>query len=50
MFHYAQINADGRCFAALSTPRAIDDPNMIQVVDDPASYIGRTYADGIWSD
>ena len=48
-FHYAQINADGRCFASLSTHTPVDNPSCIEVPADPDSYVGRVYSDGVWS-
>lgn len=51
MRHYAQIDADGLCFAWLSTHSVIDSSNMISVADNPESYVGRKYdaQTHIWS-
>lgn len=48
MYHYAQINADGVCFASLSTHTPMYSERCIEVPSNPDAYIGRIYADGAW--
>lgn len=48
MYHYAQIDADGRCFASLTTHSPIAHERCIQVPDSPDDYVGRIYRDGVW--
>lgn len=49
-YYYAQIDGSGICTGVIDTHAEILSPNMISIPSPDASYIGRTYADGEWTD
>ena len=46
---YAQINDAGLCVAVTQTAAPSDLPSMIQIDALDLSYLGRTWAEGVWS-
>lgn len=48
MPYYAQINENGLCTAITQTSGVIEDSGVIEIPDYALSYIGKTYADGVW--
>lgn len=48
--YYAQIDAQGRCYAVTQTAGPVQAGNMIPIDGYDESYLGRVYSEGAWTD
>ena len=49
-YHYAQLNADGYCFAVTTHGEPLlDSPALIRLDSYDESRLGKTYTNGEWS-